>query len=661
MKYKNLFKAGKLGTRTVKNRIVMSPMGDNMANADGSIGDQYIQYYARRAKGGAGIIGCGVICVDYPNGKSTSNTARLDDIMYVKDWERFSREIHRYGALLIPQIHHAGSMTDIITTQGTKVSMVSPKIDDGTGKIDMGSKFSAEGYQKEDATTHILTVDEIKALEQKFIDCAKYAQMANCDGVELHGAHGYLISQFATTGVNLRDDEYGGSLENRLRFGVNIIKGIRKACGADFIIGIRMQVHNWSTDSMTDEESIAMAQAYERAGADFIDASGGYTPHISDLMESNAHAEGSRVVLAEKIRPHINIALSVVGKLRTPEYCDELIGKGTVDFVTIGRQLICDPDWPNKAKAGKDNEIRRCLSCLDGCYGALARYSSVRCVLNPEVGYENEMNFVPAPKKSKNVIVVGGGLAGMQAAITAASRGHEVTILEGSDKLGGQMNIASVPPHKEEIGMAMQWFEGEIGRQNVNVKYNVKATKDIVMSYKPDSVIVATGAKPVEATIPGFKNTTQAWDILSGKAEAPENQNVVIVGGGIVGCELANYLYERGNRLTIIEMLPELANGLIMALKFDMLEEFSKKGINGITEAVVTNIAQNQVTYTKGGETVTLDADYIASALGQKSVGQELYNDLLEAEVEVTMVGDANKPSKFIDATREGFFAGLNL
>ncbi|HVI41466.1 MAG TPA: FAD-dependent oxidoreductase, partial [Anaerovoracaceae bacterium] len=497
--YPNLFREGKLGKRTTKNRIVMSPMGDNMANADGSVSEQSLAYYTERAKGGAGVIIAGVVSVDYPRGKTIPCQHRLDGIKYVKGWERMARDIHRYGALLLPQIHHAGASTDLVTTEGLTPYRVSDEMEKTTqvgSKVDEGT-FTPEDYQT-------LTYEDIKELEQKFITCAVYAQKAGCDGVEIHGIS-YLICQFFTRATNHRADEYGGSLENRCRFAVNIIKGIREACGADFIIGIRMPVHKWETDGFTDEESIQMAQAFEKAGCDFLDANGGIPPTITCLLETQRYEQGDRVHLAKKIREHVSIPVFAIGNLREPDFCEEVLASGSADFVMLGRPLIADPYWPEKAENGKADEIRKCISCLDACYGNLAKAQSVRCVLNPTVGYESELKVEPPVKESKRIVIVGGGLAGMQAAITANERGHEVIILEESGQLAGQMNLACKPPHKAYVNWAIDWFTKEIGRQSIKVELNKKADLATIKTYNPDLVFVATGSKPWAPKIEGIE------------------------------------------------------------------------------------------------------------------------------------------------------------
>ncbi len=653
--YPNLFCEGKIGKRTVKNRIVMSPMGDNMANADGSVSEQSLAYYTERAKGGAGVIIAGVVSVDYPRGKTIPCQHRLDGIKYVKDWERMARNIHRYGALLLPQIHHAGAATDAVTTEGLTPYRVSDEMEKTT---QVGSKVDEGSFRPEDYQT--LTYEDIKELEQKFITSAVYAQKAGCDGVEVHGIS-YLICQFFTKAINHRKDEYGGSLENRYRFAVNIIKGIREACGEDFIIGIRMPVHKWETDGFTDEESIQMAQAFEAAGCDFIDANGGIPPTITCLLETQRYEQGDRVELARKIKSHVSIPVFTVGNLREPEFCEEVLDRGYADFVMLGRPLIADPYWPEKAHNGKTPEIRRCISCLDACYGNLVKGQSVRCVINPTVGYESELKAeLATAKEKKKIVVAGGGLAGMQAAITANERGHEVIILEESEVLGGQLNLACKPPHKAYVNWAIDWFTKEVERQSIRVELNKRADIETVKAYDPDLVFVATGSKPWIPNIEGTQYGVSAWDILSDQVELPENKDVIIIGGGTVGCETGLLLREKGNQVTIIEMLGDIASGMEMSNKLDLLQEMKSYCINTIVNAKVEKINSDSVEYTTGSKKEKIKADYVVLSLGQRPVGSELVEGLKKEELPYTVIGDAQQPGKFVTATTSAFFAALN-
>lgn len=637
--YPKLFSELRLGRRTAKNRIFMSAMGDNMGDPDGNFSEQHIAYYAERAKGGVGVILTGCVGVDDPQGKATPSQARLSDPKYQKNLERMAREVHRYGALLIPQILHAGEIAKC--TEGVRPVSVSPVAD----------------HEDE---FEVLTHEKMAQIVKKHAEAAVIAKMAHCDGVEIHAAHMYLISQFLLPRYNHRTDEYGGSLENRARFGLEVIRAVRAAVGPDFIVGVRLGIHYPGfPDGLTEEDSIQLCRWYEEAGADFIDVSASLAMP-GDLIETMSRPEGNRVKLTDSVRGSVTVPMGVLGKIRTPEFCEDLLANDRCDFVVIGRQLICDPYWPNKAKSGRTQEILPCLSCSEGCSNELNNHNSVRCVLNPAAGYEFYRKLEPMPAAKKKVAVVGGGLSGMQAAITAASRGHSVVLLESAERLGGQMHLAKVSPNKDVIGRAEKWFEEELGRKGVEVRLGAKADKAVIDAIAPDAVILATGARPMVLPIPGIEKGVQAWDLLSGKAEAPKGKKVVIVGGGIVGCEVAECLMA-DNDVTILEMMPGIAGKLFPFSKMDMFGAFKKFGVKPLTEAKVKEICDDKVLFDLKGEPMSAEAEYVIIALGQTSFGKELLEELEEAGYDVLPVGDLANPSDFLNATTTGFFAGMNL
>lgn len=651
----NLFKPGMIGKTYVKNRIVMAPMADNMANLDGSVSDQVIAYYSERAKGGAGIIMPGFVGLDFTaetSGRGSPIQLRIDQAGYVNGFSKLAKAIHRYGSLLILQLAHAGAQTNPFLTGGLPPVCVSDVDDIEHIMIKMDRM---QGAQRE------LRTEDIPGIIKRFVEAAVYAKLAGCDGVEIHGSHGYLINEFLSPETNRRTDEYGGSLEDRLKFPLAIIQGIRQACGPEFLVGVRTMGREWVSNGLSDEECCQIAQAYEKAGCDFLDVSGGLTPVLSNIEESQYKNQGDRIEFIEKIKKSVNIPVMAVSAFRDPDYCERMLEENKLDYVSLGRQLICDPYWPEKTKAGKVSEIRKCTSCLEGCFGSIFECKPVSCTYNPAAGNEIAYADVRKSEHPQNVVVVGGGPGGMQAAVTAAGLGHRVTLLEKSDRLGGQMNLASIPPHKDKINFSTEWFAGELKRRNVMVITDCDADAGFIASLEPDKVIVATGAIPFTPPIPGSENGVQSWDILNGTVPLPENKKITIIGGGIVGCETASLLATKGNRITILEMLPEIATGLEGTHKLDLLGEFAASGINAITSATVKSIDSKKVVFEVEKEEKSLEHDMVILSVGLKSYGAEIAEQLADMGIETIRVGDVYKPAKIINAVHSGFNAALNI
>nr|PZN05356.1 MAG: NADH oxidase [Bacillota bacterium] len=646
----NLFSEGRIGKLTVRNRIVMPPMATNLANEDGSVSQKLIDYYVARAKGGVGLIILENVQVSYPQGKNVACQLRLDDDKYTAGFFELAEAVHNYGAKIFMQIHHAGRQTTPGITEGIQPVAPSP-VPCGFLKVQPRE----------------LTLEEIEDIIQRFVNTAVRAKTAGFDGIELHGAHGYLIGQFMSPRTNKRVDQYGGSLERRMRFPLEIIRRIKEAVGDDYPISFRFSADEFIEGGNTLEEGKQIAKMLEEAGVHVLHVSSGIYESMPTILETSRFEQGWRLYLAETIKKIVNIPVITVGVIRDPEFAEEIIASGKADFVAIGRGLIADPEWPRKAKEGRFDEVRKCISCNVGCIGGHVFYNRrLRCSINPCVGHEALYSEIKQSPEKKKVVVVGGGPAGMQAAIVAAKKGHSVVLLEKEQKLGGQLELAAIPPGKSKINWFNEWLKGELARAGVEVKTGVEADAEYVAALNPDLVILATGSEPIKPNIKGVSpenaHVFQAWDVLRGKMDCKEGDQVVVVGGGLVGCETAHYLAEKGAKVTILEMLPEVASDMEPITRFDMMQILGKLGVKMKTNVIVTEITENGVVYMyKNGQQGFEPAQKVVISVGQSPVGKKLKDALEQKGIEVRVVGDAAKVGKIIDAVASGFQAGWQL
>lgn len=644
-KYSKTFERGYINGVEIKNRIVMAPMGTNLENPDGSINDKIIEYYAARARGGAGIIIPGVISVDYPQGKAVAHQLRLDDIKYVPGMSRLAEAVQRYDARLILQLHHAGCSTMPAFTEGLQPVSSGPNADmTGSPARELGT-------------------EEVEKLIQKFITTAFYANMAGADGVELHAGHGYIISQFLSSVTNQRTDRYGGSLENRMRMLLEIIYGIKAACPAKFICGVRLAMEDTREGGSDIKERQEVCKALEKAGIHYISTTIGITrAGDTRTIESQKYPEGDRVYMAEAAKAVVDVPVFAVGKIREPSMVEGILAEGQADFVCLGRALLCDPEWVNKTAAGQEERIRHCISCLDGCISKVFESRELQCAVNPVLGMEYKLCESQKAPVSKKVVVVGGGVSGMEAARSAALSGHEVTLIEKGKALGGQLNLAKVPSNKAVLGKIARWYENELKILGVTVQLGTESTADGIERFTPDKVLLATGAVPTLGRIPTDVKLINSWDLLTGHAETPKRQTVAIIGGGIVGCEVAEYLTEFGNKVTIFEMLPAVANSLAMLNKIDLQVSFAVKGIDLKVSVTVQRVTEDGIQYISAEDGEQLfKADCYVSAIGQYSNRGTLAEDLAEKGIEARYIGDAYQVGKVINAVRAGFYAGKDL
>lgn len=653
--YQKLFEKGKIGSLTIKNRLVMSPMGIGLAELDGSPSEDMIAFYEARAKGGAGLIIPEITRINDVHGAGLMRQLSVTKDRHIEPLSRLADTIHKYDCKIFIQLHHPGRETKSVLIGGQPV--VAP---------------SAIMCKVSQQKTRALENSEIKELVQQFIAGAVRVKKAGCDGVELHAAHGYLIQQFLSPYTNKRTDEYGGSFENRMRFITEIIQGIRKECG-DFPISVRLSVEEFldktgvTEDYIHIQDGVKIAMALEKLGIDVINVSCGLYETATTCVEPTSFPQGWRRNLIKAVKDHVKIPVIGVSVIREPAVAEKFLEDGVEDFVSMGRSWLADEEWGKKAFEGRDKEIRKCISCLR-CFQSLAEYNAAgmppECCMNPRMGRERKYGELIKDEGNHKVVVVGAGPAGMSAAKTLAERGIKVTLIDKEKELGGQINVAKQPPYKERMKWIGEYYKAVLDKLGVDIKLNTEATAESILAFSPDAVILATGATPlVPRSIKGIKgdNVYSVEDVLSGK-KVLENKNVVLIGAGMTGIETAEYLGEKGNKVTVIDMLDKVAPEANQTNVFDVTSRLKKQGTKFLLGHKLLEITKDSVIVENklNNEKVTLPSQAVVLSLGY------LPNRALEAELKnkcdkVYVIGDAEKIGIIAPATRSGFEVAKDL
>lgn len=634
-----LFSEGAIGRMKLANRIVMAPISTNFASASGSITDHMVKYYARRAQGGAGLIIVESSNVDFPSGKSGATQLRLDDKQFLPGLNYLTETVHLYGAAIAIQLNHAGAAAD-------SDDLVAP------------SRISADRFPQ---NVRELTIGEIEKITEKFVVAAKIAKMAGFDAVEIHGAHGYLLSQFMSPFTNERKDIYGGTLENRMRLPVAIVKAIRNEVGNELAIIFRLNGDEFISGGAEIDEIIQRARLLEQAGVDAIHVSAGVPWTMVSrirMVEPMSFPQGWKVYLAKKIKDAVSIPVIAVGTIREPTRAEEILTENGIDFVALGRALIADPDWPRKAREGKADRIRHCISCMECLKRRSFEFLPIKCTVNPEVGQFRaaRIDGHNGSEKPKKVIVAGGGPAGMMAASLLAQKGHSVTLYEQTSQLGGQLNVACLPPGKEKIAWLRQYLINEVTESKVRVELGKRVDEEVIRREKPDVLIVACGSEEVW---PPFASAGRTGVVLARQAlrEPPTEKQVVVVGGGSVGCETA-LLLSKSNRVTVVEMLDHCASDLDPVSRFDLLSRLEEAQVTVINRAKVIGIRLEGVEIEFDGTSQLIPGDYIVIAVGATPTA---LGDLREPVPEYYVIGDSKKPGKIYQAIHDAFRISLMI
>lgn len=642
MKAEKIFTPFKIGNCEIPNRLVVPAMVANMC-PDGTATEQYIKYHEEKAKGGWGLI----ITEDYrinENAAGYPAVAALYDESQIPSHKKFTDTIHQYGTKVFCQIYHAGRQANHNVNGGVQPLSSSP----------VPCPWNKE-------VPHELTVEEIHQLVKDFGKTALNAKKAGFDGIEIHAAHGYLIHEFLSPNCNHRIDEYGGTYENRMRFLKEIMEEVRAQVGDDYPISVRFSAQENSEGGRRFFESRQMIKDIEEMGADALHLSNGMYGVRSSLgiVASFFQQHGWNMDFAEEAKKIVNIPVITVGRIAEPAMAEDIIASGKADFVAMGRESLTDPHWPNKAKAGCNNDIRHCIGCLQGCTASTYQGVPLYCLVNPELGHEYEYDYSKA-EVSKKVYIAGAGVAGMEAARAAAIKGHQVEIFEKNNTVGGQFISAAYPPFKGEFATYTAWLSREIKKyDNITLHLNTELTAEMVKEAKPDKVIIASGAKPVIPNVPGIhnKNVVLAEDVLLGKSDA--GMNVLVVGGGMVGSETAAYLgMQCKSKVAIVEMRDAIAMDMEAGIRDDLKDCLRRCYVEEFTGTSIAGVTDEGALLKKGDEVTLYPCDTVVLAIGTRSycpLAEEL-KDICETVV----VGDAVKARQAIQASSEGFKAGLN-
>ena len=635
------FRPGSIGKLRVKNRIVMPAMSTNFASAEGEPTPRLISYYAARARGGVGMIIVENANVDYPTGSNGTVQLRIDHDRYIPGLYHLARAIKIEGGAAAIQINHAGGMAK----------------ESRTGRMPVGP--SPVSWSPDRPTPRPLAREEIGPIIEAYASAALRAKRAGFDAVEIHGAHGYLIAQFLSPLTNNRTDEYGGTRENRWRFALDIVRRVREAVGPDYPLLFRISGDEYLPGGRGIEETVELARALVEAGIDAIDVSAGTPANPEKQLEPISYPEAWRVHLAGAVKRGISAPVIGVGVLRRPETVERILAEGQVDFVAIGRGLIADPSWPNKAARGAPNEIRHCISCNRCTRSRIFDDLPISCTVNPRVGNEGEP--LPKPDPLKRVVIVGGGPAGLQAAATAASLGHHVTLLERETRLGGELHLAAVPPEKEKIDWLIADLEGALP-PSVEVRTGIDATPADIEALRPDAVIVATGATPARLNVRGsdLSHVVPARALLKDRTDV-SGKRVVVIGGGMVGCETALYCASHGaSKVTILEALPAIAGDCEPITKRDLLSRLEKEEIDVRTAVRIAEITDSEVRFEERDRLEGIPAESVVTAVGGEA-DQYLAQELERRGIPVRSIGDALEPRGIYEAINEGWLAAVKL
>lgn len=657
MKYQKLFTPVKIGNLELPNRYAMAPMGPlGLGDCEGGWNQRGIDFYTRRAAGGTGLIITGVTFsdteVEKPSFPNTPNST-YNPVQFVRTSREMTERVHAYGSKIFLQMSGGFGRVTIPTNLGEFPPVSASEIP----------------HRWLDKMCRALTVEEIHGIVKSFGEGAYNAKRAGFDGVEIHAVHeGYLIDQFAISFFNHRTDEYGGSLENRLRFAKEIREEIAKTCGWDFPVAMRFSlksmIKDWREGSLPGEEfeekgrdipeGIEAAKLLEKYGYDALDVDAGtydawWWNHPPMYMEKAPYRK-----FAEIVKQNVKVPVIMAGRVDNPDLALDCLENNVCDIISLGRPLLADPDIVKKIRTGRTEQVRPCISCQEGCMGRIQTYSLINCAVNPQTGKERSAAYNTVVKKKK-VLIVGGGVAGCEAARVLAERGHEPVVYEAGSRLGGNLIPGGAPDFKEDDIALADWYAEELNRLGVEIHLNTLATEETVKDPQYDAVIIATGSRPKKFSLGDDEKVYAAEDVLTGKKDP--GSSVVVVGAGLVGCELALDLARKGKEVQIIEALDKImaVNGPLCSANKEMLERLIPfNGIKVQCGAKVSSFKDGVLTADVNGETKTYSADSVVLCVGYRSENT-LYKTVKYDIDELYLLGDARKVSNIMYAIWDAY------